>query len=201
MNVRLFKSLTGDAYTSGRRMHQDQVDWERTCKLLLHGNEMPILDKVNDAIKHRLILVPFLNEFTGDKADKNLPDKLAAEAPAVLAWLIKGAQRYYSQGKSLGEIPSSVTRATEEYFDAQDLVAQWFNACVQYSPKGEGKLTNPEIADSWRAWASAEGMPKEHREPNMKMIGKWIATRYGIRPTRQQKQGVRVHYRSGLRLN
>ena len=84
------KTLTGDAVLTGRFMRGDFFEFQRTHKLVVAGNHRPAIRVVDDAIRRRIHLVPFLARFIGPKADAAMPERLRAEAPAVLAWAIRG---------------------------------------------------------------------------------------------------------------
>ncbi|MEA2513333.1 MAG: putative primase/helicase [Thermomicrobiales bacterium] len=57
--------------------------------------------------------MPFTVRIPDDKVDKGLRDKLLAEAPAILAWAVKGAVAYAQSG-TLGTA-AAVAGATDAY--------------------------------------------------------------------------------------
>jgi putative DNA primase/helicase len=75
------KVLTGGDKISARFMRADFFDYVPTFKLLISGNSRPRLSHVDEAMRRRLLLVPFTVQIPAAERDKELPDKLAAESP------------------------------------------------------------------------------------------------------------------------
>jgi len=115
------KQLTGGDVISARFMHQDFFEYEPQFKLIVVGNHMPALHNVDDAIRRRFNVVPFILKPT--TPDKDLEEKLfIQEAGGILRWMIDGCLDWQANGLSR---PDCVKAATKEYFDDQDLLGQW----------------------------------------------------------------------------
>ena len=59
------------------------------------------------------------------KPDPELKQKLRAEAPGILRWMVAGAARFYEKG--LGDVPESIVTATREYQTQEDQVRRFLN--------------------------------------------------------------------------
>lgn len=105
------KSLTGGDPITARFMRQDFFTFEPQFTLVLAGNKKPSFTGVDQAIRRRVMLVPFLQNITGDEVDKDLPAKLEAEHPAILRWIIDGCLAWQAGGL---QPPRSVTEASED---------------------------------------------------------------------------------------
>ena len=106
------KALTGGDPITARYMRQDFFTFEPTFKLFVAGNHKPRLKNVDEAIKRRLYLLPFMVTFKADQRDPDLPEKLMAEAGGILQWIIDGAASYHREGLNP---PKVVTDATDQY--------------------------------------------------------------------------------------
>ena len=84
------KSLTSDDKLTGRFMRQDFFDFTPTHKLIITGNHKPSLRTVDEAMRRRLLLVPFTVQIPPGERDPRLAEKLSAEWPAILRWMIDG---------------------------------------------------------------------------------------------------------------
>lgn len=116
------KILTGGDPISARFMRQDYFTYRPTHTLILLGNHQPAASAGGAAFWRRIKLVPFAHTVAESDRDPMLPERLAKEAPAILAWLIRGAVDYLAHG--LGEAPA-VTKATAAYEADQDTVTRF----------------------------------------------------------------------------
>lgn len=116
------KDLTGGDRLTARRMRQDFFDFDPQMTLMIAGNNMPSFRGVDEAIRARVVLVPFTVTIPPERRDTGLPDKLRAEAPAILRWAIDGALAWQRSGL---DVPASIAAASAEYFDEEDTVAQF----------------------------------------------------------------------------
>lgn len=149
-NEPLLKELTGDAVLSARFMRGDFFEFRATQKHVIVGNFKPRLRGGDPAIARRMLLVPFNASFQGSQKDPDLPNKLWAEAPAILAWMIQGAAKWHADGLM---IPESVRAASREYMADHDDLALWMDDCCV--PSGRAKAH--ALYASFSAWKRARG--------------------------------------------
>jgi putative DNA primase/helicase len=148
------KTLTGGDKITARFMRQDFFDFTPTFKLLICGNHKPRLSSVDEAIRRRLLLVPFTVQIPLAERDKDLPDKLKAEWPAILRWAIDGCLDWQRVGLAP---PKLVLDATEEYFSEQDTLQQWFDDCTENG--GEFAITRTaDLFESWKDWCEKRNL-------------------------------------------
>jgi putative DNA primase/helicase len=146
------KMLTGGDEVSARFMRQDYFDYTPQFKLLISGNHKPSLRSVDEAIRARFNLIPFTVTIPVEERDKDLGNKLKAEWPGILQWMIDGCLDW--QERELAP-PELVTKATTDYLDAQDSVAAWLNECCELDANlWERSQT---LFASWKAFAERSG--------------------------------------------
>lgn len=126
LNESLVKQLTGGDPIRARRMRQDYFEFTPSHKLWFAGNHLPRISGTDVGIWRRLALVPFHVEFPPGRADKNLPAKLAAEAPGILAWAVRGCLEWIERGL---DTPALITRATTSYRASQDHIGRFLGEC------------------------------------------------------------------------
>ena len=126
-NETKLKAMTGGDMMTARFMRQDFFDFKPTFKLFIIGNHKPSLSNVDAAIRRRLRLVPFNIQVPEAERDKHLPEKLKAEWPAIMRWVVDGCLEWQRIGLSP---PSIVRDATDAYFSSEDIFGQWLDdAC------------------------------------------------------------------------
>lgn len=147
------KQLTGGDPVTARFMRQDFFTFTPAFKLTIVGNHQPMLRNVDDAARRRFNIVPFIRK--PDRPDRELEDKLKAEWPAILRWMIEGCLDWQMHGLVR---PASVVEATDAYFSEQDLMGQWIGEECELRP---GDATawerSSDLFEAWTTFARAAG--------------------------------------------
>jgi hypothetical protein len=92
------KTLTGGDKIAARFMRQDFFEYTPQFKLVIAGNHKPGLRSVDEAIRRRFNLVPFTLTIPPEERDELLPEKLKAELPGILNWMIEGCIDWLERG-------------------------------------------------------------------------------------------------------
>jgi len=189
------KELTGDAMLSGRLMRQNFFEFRRTHKHLVYGNHRPMLRIVDPAMAARLHIVPFDATFSLEQGnlDPLMPQRLRAEAPAILAWLIAGHIKWREDG-SLKRC-ERVEASTRDYLESQSTLDQWVeDRCSIVADDGRGGrqwLKASELYADFAQWKRDRG---EHPLSQTRW-GEWMERRYR-RVRADGKRYVGVYLRS-----
>lgn len=150
------KEMTGGTPITANLMRQNPFTFTPEFKLTITGNHKPVLRNVDDAARRRFNIVPFLHKPT--EPDRELEDKLRAEWPAILRWMIDGALAWRTDGLPK---PRIVAEATDEYFAAQDAFGRWVEERCILAPhlnERPGKLLN-----NFNDWAESNGEAPANR--------------------------------------
>lgn len=165
------KQMTGGEPITARFMHQNNFTYTPCFKLLLVGNHKPVLRNVDEAARRRFRIVPFIHK--PPAPDLQLADKLRAEWPAILRWMIDGCLAWQRHG--LGQ-PEAVKAATADYFEAQDSFGAWAaERCILDHQLQE--RPSRLLAD-FNAWAEANGERPTTRHRLRGWIERQAALRY-----------------------
>lgn len=146
------KSLTGGDRLQGRFMRQDFFEFDPQFKLMVIGNNKPSLRGVDEAIRRRLHLIPFTVTIPPTERDPHLFERLQAEWPAILRWMIDGCLKWQDQGLNAPEIVQS---ATAGYLDAEDTFERWRDDCTDDDQRTWE--SSGDLWESWKKWAEAAG--------------------------------------------
>jgi putative DNA primase/helicase len=146
------KALTGGDKIAARFMRQDFFEFTPAFKLIIAGNHKPGLRSVDEAIRRRFHLVPFTVTIPPTERDQALPERLQAEFPGILAWMIAGAREWQEHGLAP---PEAVKAATDAYLEAEDALTTWIDESCERDPNNwEASKT---LFASWKLWADKSG--------------------------------------------
>ena len=146
------KALTGGDKIAARFMRQDFFEFFPCFKLMVAGNHKPSLRSVDEAIRRRFHLLPFTANIPPGERDEKLGDKLKAEWPGILAWMIDGCLDWQSRGLNP---PAAVRDATKEYLEAEDALSAWLEVAGQRDP--DAFELSEDLFGSWKKFAELAG--------------------------------------------
>jgi putative DNA primase/helicase len=135
LNEARIKILTGNDPVDARHLRGDPFSFDPQFKLLLHTNHRPKIRGQDKGIWRRVKLIPFA--FTipfGERDPQFFDHQLAGELEGILAWMVRGCLAWQRIG--LAE-PPTVTQATTDYRQAEDVVRQFAAEKLVRDAKGQ----------------------------------------------------------------
>ncbi len=160
------KELTGGDEISARRMRENFWTFKPVHKLVWAANHKPEARGTDHGLWRRLRLVPFTVRFWNPdtqieegeerperlRQDKALGEKLAAERPGILAWVVRGCRDWQRHGLNT---PEAVMVATREYRSEQDKLGAFIaDRCFVSS---DVRVKAQELYNAYTAWADSSG--------------------------------------------
>jgi putative DNA primase/helicase len=149
-NEARIKHMTGGGKITARYMRQDDFEFTPSFKLLVAANHKPMLKSVDEAMKSRIHLVPFSVTIPAAERDPNLLEKLEAEWPQILGWMLEGCAQWQEKGLAP---PQRILDATDEYVQSEDILADWMAACCVM----EGEVDGADAYKSYAKWCDEQG--------------------------------------------
>ncbi len=187
----LIKDLTGQDTISARFMRAEWFDFKPTHALHLSTNHKPEIRGTDAAIWRRIRLIPWAVTIPTAEQDKKLPEKLRAELPGVLAWIVRGCSAWLREGL---KAPEAVRRATMGYRAEMDVLAAFLADCCV---RGENEEEFAgELWGAWKRWSEETG----EQQGTQKRFGGRLAER-GFLNHRDSKTGRKVWAGLSLRPN
>ncbi len=158
LNENLVKSLTGGDTIIARRMREDFWEYTPTHSWFISSNHLPRITGNDEGIWRRLRLIKFDVTIPPAERDPRLLEKLKAEAPGVLNWLLEGCRVYLARGL---EPPDAVLAATAEYRSAEDVLAEFVE---QHIHQASGRfLPSSALYERYQFWAAENHVPESRR--------------------------------------
>lgn len=151
-NESIIKDLTGGDVITARFMRQDFFEYMPQFTLFIAGNHQPSFKGIDEAIRARVVLVPFTQTIPAEERDPELPKKLQAEWPAIFRWMIEGALEWQRIGLA---VPESVKAASAEYLEDEDTLGEFIEENII---TGYGNTTAVEMFDRFSEWQREIGI-------------------------------------------
>lgn len=196
----LIKQLTGGEPILVRALNENFFEATPIFKLTISGNHAPDIRGMDDGIWRRLLIVPFDVQIPKAERDPLIVDKMLAEGPGILNWLIEGAIAYLEGGLAP---PTQVSSATEELRQDADLYGKFLDEACEVTGDDRDSISSRELMLAFMFWQMRRGeTPFKERTitTNMKDHSRrWRSPRTGKQFTARET-GRFVGY-DGLKLS
>lgn len=153
----LVKMITGGGRINARRPHdKNEVSFQPTHTLLLLTNHAPHAPSDDSALWERVKLIEFTQRFLDEpdpqkpnehKKDPTLKEKLEAEKPGILAWLVRGCLEYQRVGLTP---PDCVKFATSSYRNKEDTLQLFIDERCIIRPDASTKAQT--LYNAYKDW-------------------------------------------------
>ena len=168
------KQITGGDPMRAANKYEKSFEFQPVCKLWLAANRKPRVSDDSPAFWARVMLIPFAVSFLG-REDRDLRPSLEHDPEhqaAILAWIVRGAVRYHTDGL---EPPAVVTTATTEYEQESDPLSDFLTTACDQGPEVEvgARMLFKHYAD----WAEKSGLTTRERL-SATMFGRRMTDRF-----------------------
>jgi putative DNA primase/helicase len=133
------------------RKYENPIEFLETHKLWIDTNRKPTIRDADDrATFNRLHPIPFTVRIPKDRIDRDLPQKLLAEAEGILAWLVAGAKAWFQSGL---EKPKEVEAANDQWRSESDQLARFIEErCATAKPLS---VSTSGLYAEYKTWAES----------------------------------------------
>jgi putative DNA primase/helicase len=154
------QGLAGEKAITVRFMHGEYFEMDIDFKLFFSTNHRPLISDLGHGMWRRIDMIPFNVTIPEAEIDYRLGNKLALEAPGILAWLVEGCMRWQariernSQG---GGKPSSVKKAVDDYKNEIDGIGSFIaDRCEDVT---DARSLFSATYEAYRSWCGSERIP------------------------------------------
>ena len=145
------KDLTSSDLQTARFMRGDFFDFTPQFKLFIAGNHQPSFRSVDEALRRRVVLIPFRVKIPVEEVDTQLSEKLKPEWGAILHWMVRGCVEWNKNGL---QIPESIEKASSDYMEAEDTVGQF----LRDKTVSIGEVGSSELFKAFNKWQEDSGV-------------------------------------------
>jgi putative DNA primase/helicase len=162
---------------------------------MISGNNKPGLRSIDEAIKARVKLLPFSVFILVGERDLELKNKLKAEWPGILQWMIDGCLHWQRVGMKPQQV---VVEATDSYLADEDTVSVWLDDVFVQDKKQWTSIS--DLFESWRRWADEHGefvIPSRRLMQRLEALG-YVRDKGGMNDDIRgfkglESKGIRAH--------
>lgn len=127
LNTSIVKQLCSTDEIYAEKKYMKPFSFTPSHTIVLYTNYLPHVGGNDEGIWRRLIVIPFKATIAKHNDIKNYAQYLTEQAgPAVLQWIIEGAQRIIQQNYQL-TTPAAVTKAVKDYHADNDWLGHFLN--------------------------------------------------------------------------
>jgi putative DNA primase/helicase len=184
------KALTGGDTITARDLHAKPISFQPTFKLFLATNHKPQIRGTDNGIWRRIHLIPWTVAIPLEEQDKDLKEKLLAELPGILAWIVTGAVAWHRDGLMP---PEKVRVATDAYRAEMDVLAAFFAERCEVGATHRSGAS--ELYKDYRDWAEQGG----ERPMSQVLFGQRLGDNPDFRRVRDGSTGRMTWIGLGLR--
>jgi P4 family phage/plasmid primase-like protien len=152
----LVKEMTGGEKMAARNLFENTREFTPTHKLWLVANDRPQVSDDDTGLWRRILVLPFSRTVPAEKRDPALKEALQdplRDAPAVLAWMVRGCLEWQREG--LG-VPPAVLTATDAYREDMDPLREFFSSELVKEEGGSAPVA--EVRSRYEDWCKASGI-------------------------------------------
>lgn len=146
------KAITCKDRISAKRMYESPFEFTPTHHVFLTTNHKPSVSGTDDGIWRRIHLVEWTHRMVDCDRDNYLAEKLLAERPGILRWMVEGCREWKNIGLSP---PPSVKEALQRYRQEQDTMGAFVAERLEMDVHGE--IKKAQMRQAYEAWCDEQG--------------------------------------------
>lgn len=167
LSISRLKKIVGTPSIAARPVYHDTTTFRATHALIITSNYLPVVEEVDHGTWRRLGLVRFPFRFRPAKrdckadrdrhGDARMRSRLLRDAQqeAVLAWLVAGAQQWYTRGQEMPPLPGRVEHDIDEWRAETDAVMAY--ARERLIPDPQRCIMTSDLTADLGQWLESHG--------------------------------------------
>ncbi len=159
LDMARLKEMTGGDPTVARGMYQsDLTRFVNQGKIILQTNNVPAINDDSDGAWERLELLSCKSQIAEKDQDERLAEKLLAEAPGILNWLLEGLRMYFRQGLVETE---SMEADTEAYRGSENAMGRFVEEKCDIVSQETVRTPTSTLYTQYKNWCAENGEGSE----------------------------------------
>lgn len=168
LNSDVVKRLTGGLALSAE-LKGSNTSVKRTPAFLpiVATNQPPRMPDADDAVKRRLVVLPFTEQMSRSQEDTSVSSHIAAEGgPVVLRWLLDGWSTYVREGLGESSRPGAVRKATDVFHSELSDLGTYVAERIRRVPaqgRTRSRIPTADAYADYQTWCSVNNTADRDR--------------------------------------
>lgn len=163
----VFKNLISSEPLTAERKYESSFTFTPNIKLFFATNRLPKFDGVDQAIRRRLILIPFNTYVKPQDRDPSLAARIiASELPYIASWALQGAQRLIQRNYQF-DLPTSSLHLLKEFEQEQSSTIEFmeenFNLNATAPLQQDESFPAQKLYEAYREFCKDSGRSPKSR--------------------------------------
>lgn len=211
-NIEFLKGITGRDELTCRALKENNITFKPTFNLICQTNEKPTISGVDNAVKRRLVIIPFKYTFVDNpiyqfhrKIDTTLKDKFNSEKYIVsfIFYLINNLEKLFNQaGRNIENlikknilIPEEINEEIENYLDENDIISKFINEELNITKNKDDYILKTELYKEFINYALSNNNEKISKDKFYNYLKS-----NNIIEVRKEKKGKTMRIYEGIKL-
>lgn len=136
-------TITGNDIIAVNQKNRDEYKCRLDARMIIACNGAPVFAEASNAVGNRMLALPFFKSFA-NKEDLNLRDKLMAELPGIINYILEEGPKYIKKNNGF-KVPESAKSIYENFQERTSPETYFID---QYMVKDtDGKIAKSELYD------------------------------------------------------
>lgn len=158
LDAEAWKAIIDGSTINARPIREAPFDFKPVAGHVYAANRLPGTSDQTHGFWRRPVVVTFNRVFTPDEQNPNLADELGEEIPAIVSWLLSGAQRAIRQnGFTIPESSIAAMKAWKQKADqVLGFIEDWTQPLEAHQAIHDGARAE-DLYKAYRSWALDNG--------------------------------------------
>ncbi|MHC1723203.1 MAG: phage/plasmid primase, P4 family [Aminipila sp.] len=155
-NTQYFKAIVGEDVISAEEKNKPVFSFKSTAKLVMTMNNLPDTRDTSYGFFRRLSILAFNANFSGEKRDNQLKEKLKEELPGIFLWAMEGLKRLRENDYKFSPC-RSMDEMLKTYQAEQKPMYEFFEDCI-VEDSANHREDNKLVYNTFKNWANENGI-------------------------------------------
>lgn len=156
-NTQYFKAIVGEDTINAEEKYMSGISFKPTAKLISTMNRLPDTRDVSHGYFRRLSILCFNANFSGEKRDNKLREKLKKELCGIFIWAMEGLKRLKENDYKFSPC-KSMDETLKRYKTEQSPMYEFFEDCIDQVEDECYREDNKIVYNAFKSWAAANGI-------------------------------------------